>query len=149
MSYYWWFLVSLLLFIIEVLTPGFVVMWFGMGAFVVAILDLFGLHDIVWQASIFAIVSFLLVIFTRRIFMNFMNARTAGGELKSQVQSLIGKTGIVTLTIDNSQSQGRILIEGQDWSARSQSGDIIQIEEKVNVVSVESAKLLVIKENSH
>ena len=145
MNYYLWFLIALILFIFEILTPGFVVMWFGIGAFAVAILDLIGIHDIIIQGIVFAIVSLILVIYTRKIFVNFMNSKNQNINLKSQVESLVGKTGLVTLDINNSESKGRVFIEGQDWSARSENNELINQGEKVVILRLESAKLIVKK----
>ena len=46
-------------------------------------------------------------------------AHRKSNNLKTNVDGLFGKIGKVTVTIDNSKNQGRIIVEGDDWKAES------------------------------
>lgn len=72
------------------------------------------------------------------------------GDLKTNVDALVGKIGRVTVTIDNAQDQGRIAIEGDDWKAMSENNEIINAGERVQIVKVDSTIVtvkLINKEN--
>lgn len=145
MEFYWWFAVALIFFILEIATPGFVLLWFGVGALVSGLLDLFGIHNTWTQTLVFVIVSIVLVTLSRTIFKNLFMRSSPGASLKTNMDAMIDKVGVVTETIDNELSAGRILIEGQDWSARSADNMILEASSKVKITSFEGAKLIVKK----
>ena len=73
-----------------------------------------------------------------------------GGDLKTNVHSLVGKIGKVIVTIDNSQSQGRVIVEGDDWKAETENDEILNAGERVEILKVDSTILtvkLIKKEN--
>ena len=72
------------------------------------------------------------------------------GDLKTNVHALVGKIGKVTVTIDNSQNQGRITVEGDDWKAETENNEILNAGERVEIIKVDSTILkvkLIRKEN--
>jgi membrane protein implicated in regulation of membrane protease activity len=145
MNAFWWFIAALALFALEIIVPGFVIMWFGVGALAAALLDLLGVHDLIWQVIVFAIVSLIGVGMSRTLFKNFFMRRSPGSKLKTNADALIDKNGVVTEQIDNSLSKGRIYVEGQDWSARSENGEIIEPDTKVRIIKYEGVRLYVEK----
>ena len=144
MDYYWWFIIGFVLLIVEIITPGFVIMWFGIGAFIAGILDLAGLNNLLFQVIIFSVSSIIFVTLSRTFFRNVF-VHSPGNKLKSQVESLVGKTGVVTTEINNDISQGRVLVEGQDWSAQTNGNEILPTGNKVIITKYQSAKLFVDK----
>jgi membrane protein implicated in regulation of membrane protease activity len=145
MEYYWWLVIAIAFFILEILTPGFVIMWFGVGALVASLLDLTGIHNLYVQVIVFAIVSILLVYSSRTIFKNFFIKNSPGNDIKTNVDALIGKIGIVYEDIDNHQSTGRIMVLSQDWLARTADDSLITKNEKVKVIKTDGIKLIVEK----
>jgi membrane protein implicated in regulation of membrane protease activity len=146
MEYYWWFILALVLSAIEIITPGFVILWFGIAAGIVGVLDLFGIHNLNLQVIIFVILSLILVTLSRTFFKNVFK-RSPGIQYKTNMDVMSGKTGLVTSKIDNNISEGRVTVDGQDWSARSFNDSIIEKDVLVNVVGYEGAKLIVSKNN--
>ena len=142
-SWWLWLIAAMVLFIIEIATSGFVVMWFGVGALVACALDLVGVHNVYVQVIVFGIVSFVLVALSRTIFKNVFMRSSPGSKIKTNIEVMIGKTGVVTTRIDNSLSQGRVLVEGQDWSARAIDNSIIEPETKVKIIRTEGIKFIV------
>jgi membrane protein implicated in regulation of membrane protease activity len=142
-SWWLWLIAALVLFMLEIATSGFVVMWFGVGALTACVLDLMGIHDVYIQVIVFAIVSLVLVTLTRTIFKNIFMRASPGSKIKTNTDVMIGKTGVVTQQIDNDLSQGRILVEGQDWSARSVDNSIISADAKARIIRIEGIKLIV------
>lgn len=145
MAYYWWLIAALVFFAVEILTPGFVICWFGVGALVAGICQYLGVDSPIAQVLIFSSVSIILVALSRTIFKNFFIKKSPGNELKSFVDSLVGASGVITEEVNNELSSGRILVSGQDWSARSADNSIIPKNTIVKVVSFEGAKLYVQK----
>jgi membrane protein implicated in regulation of membrane protease activity len=142
-QWFWWLVLALILFLLEIVTTGFVIMWFGVGAIVAAIFQLFGVENIYVLVLIFGIVSIILVIMSRTIFKNIFMRNSPGNNLKSNTETMPEKTGIVTETINNGISQGRVLVEYQDWSARSEDGSIIEKGMPIKVIRIEGVKLIV------
>jgi membrane protein implicated in regulation of membrane protease activity len=142
MDYYYWFIAALVLSLIEILTPGFVILWFGVSAAIVAVLDLLGLHDTFLQVLIWVILSLLMVVMSRTFFKTIF-VKSPGENYKTNVDVLIGKTAIVTEQIDNVKGAGRIKVEGQDWAARSEDNSIIPEGKTVEIIKYEGIKMFV------
>jgi len=60
-------------------------------------------------------------------------------------RALIGKVAKVIQPIDNLQSQGRVMVEDMDWSARSENGEPIDVGEEVLIKEIQGVKLIVEK----
>lgn len=58
-----------------------------------------------------------------------------------------GKVGEVTADINNVLATGTVKIDGMDWTARTDNGEIIEAGEYVKVLRVEVSKLLSKKRN--
>ena len=95
----------------------------------------------VWaQIVAFFVVSIVLLIFTRPFLTKFLKV---GGE-KTNVDSLIGQTARVIVDINNNDSIGYALVEGQEWTARAENdNDIIPKDTLVEIVGVSGVKLIV------
>lgn len=143
MDYYIWFIAALVFFILEIVTPGFVLMWFGVGALVSGLLELAGVHNATVQVVVFVLVSILLVTLSRTIFKNFFMRASPGSGLKTNMDALVGKVGVVTERIDNELSNGRVLVEGQDWLARAADNAPIDPGARVRITRFEGARLTV------
>ncbi|MCX6153327.1 MAG: NfeD family protein [Candidatus Kapabacteria bacterium] len=145
MEYYWWFIASFIFVILEIITPGFFFLWFGIGAITTGLLDLLGFNSLIPQIIVFVVISLALVAMSRTIFKNIFIKKSPGKEIITNVNVLLGKQGIVTTTINNDKSEGRILVEGQDWSARSANNDIIEQNMNVIILRFEGIKAIVEK----
>lgn len=143
MEYYWWFAIALGFFIVEIMTPGFVLMWFGVGAIIAGLLDLLGIHDMFIQVIVFGITSIILVALSQTIFKNVLMRRSPGETLKTNMDAMIGKVGKVSEDINNEMSAGRVVVEGQDWLARSENDQRIAAGTRVKIVRFEGARLIV------
>ncbi len=136
-----WLIAAAVLAGLEVLTQGLTTIWFAGGALVAAIFCGLGAPLLV-QILVFGAVSIALLILTRPLALRYLNSRT----IKTNVESLIGKTCIVIQSIDNLSAKGQVSVNGQTWTARS-TEDSVQIAEgsKAEIVSVQGVKLLVKK----
>ena len=63
--------------------------------------------------------------------------------IKTNVDSVIGQTGLVTADIDNVTAQGQVKLGAMEWSARSTSGEAIPAGTLVKVDKIEGVKVFV------
>lgn len=143
MAYYYWLILALILFAMEIIVPGFVILWFGVGALAAMLLELLGVHNMIIQVVAFSVVSLVFVAASRTIFKKYFLKESPGNSIKTNMDVLIGKVAVVTEEIDNTVSKGRIIIEGQDWPARSADGNIISTSTKVSILRTDGNKLIV------
>lgn len=109
-----WFVIAGLLFIAEMLTVTFYLLWLGIGAVVGGLIALFVPNSLLLQVVIASIVSLVLTIFTKRISKNFREAKG----YTDAVDQLVGKKGIIVQTITN-EANGIVKIDGDMWTAVS------------------------------
>ena len=133
-----WLVILAVLVVIEIITLGLTTIWFAGGALVALVVSLLG--GPVWlQILLFLIVSVVLLIFTRPLGVRDMNKN----QQKTNVDSIPGKTGVVTEAIDNLKAEGQVMVDGTPWTARSKNGDKIEEGKVVKVLAVEGVKLIV------
>ena len=111
-----WILISGLFVIIEMMTVGFLVFWFAVGALFAMVFSLF-VENIIAQTTIFIISSTILILLTRPLVEKF----TKKDIIKTNAYSIIGKKAIVTKDIDAKNNSGQITINGEIWSAKGKT----------------------------
>lgn len=134
-----WLSILVVLLIIEAATMGLTTIWFAGGALFAFLAALLGAP--IWiQVALFVVISLVLLIFTRPAAVRLMNRP----KTQTNVDSIPGKTGIVTEEIDNLAAKGRVHVDGMEWSARAQHAeDKIPRGEEVTALRVEGVKLIV------
>lgn len=134
-----WLLVLIVSVIGELMTMGLTSIWFAGGALVAIVLALIHVPFSI-QIIIFGIVSAVLIIFTRPIAIKYFNK----DRVRTNVESLVGRQGIVISEIDNLQNIGQITVNGQEWSARTVDSEIkLPVGAVVEIVSISGVKLMV------
>lgn len=140
-----WLYLGVILMILEVFTPGFVLACIGIGAFL---------------ASVFAALNFSvevqLLFFTVGTLLSFFGIRPfvlkylykSKKVTKTNADSLIGRTGLVTEKINLLEEKGRIRIDGDNWRAQSNNNVEINTGETVEVVAINSTIMIVQKINN-
>ncbi len=137
MDYLWyvWFVLAAIFIVAEMFTAGFVLLWFGIGAGVAGLLALTGVIGLPFQIFIFLSVSVLLTIASRTIFEKFFLRDSPGRELKTGVEALPGRVGVVVETSSGPTHEGAVRVQGATWRAfpidadeRLQAGDQVLIE---------------------
>ncbi len=113
-----WFIAGLAMILLEFVAPGVVIVFFGIGAWVVAMAMWIGLIDSVpAQCLTFAISSLLLLFVLRRYVTTwFVGGSSNGGE--SIEDEFIGKTVRVVHVISGGEDIGKVEFKGAEWSAR-------------------------------
>lgn len=125
---------------IEAVTMALTTIWFAGGALAALCLALLGAGKYI-QMGAFFLVSLLLLIFTRPFALKYVNQRTE----KTNVEGIVGKTARVTAAINNDLAEGTAVVAGQEWTARSADGSIIEAGTMVSVEAVSGVKLMVKK----
>ena len=134
-----WLIITVILIVVEIITLGLTSIWFAGGAFVAGLISLTGVHWLV-QLLVFAVVSTLLFVFTRPFAAKHLMKNVE----KTNVDSLIGQTGLVTQDIDNLNAKGQVKVRGQIWTARSISDEVKLHEgQKVSIESISGVKVIV------
>ncbi|MBP3469428.1 MAG: NfeD family protein [Lachnospiraceae bacterium] len=134
-----WLVIFVVFLGIEIATLGLTTIWFAGGALLAMLVAAIGLPVYV-QIPVFLIVSVVLLLFTRPLAMKYFNKE----RIRTNAESLVGETAVVTETINNIKGMGKAVINGQEWTARS-STDAVEIEKetKAVIVAIEGVKLIV------
>ena len=136
-----WLLLAGICVIIESFTLGFFVFWFAIGALFALIVSLFT-TNIVIQSVVFVVTSTLLLLLTKPLIKSFVKMPKAKA---TNVYGLINKEGLVLEDIDSLNSTGKVKVNGELWSAVSDTN--IPKDSKIKVLSIDGVKLKVQKIN--
>jgi len=135
-----WIYAGIILLILEVFTPGFVVACFGISALITSVFAYFD-ASISIQLLVFSISTLIAFIGIRPYALKHLYK--AEGDVKTNADSIIGMKGIVKETINSDINNGRVMIYGENWKARSIDRSIIKKGDTVEVVDMESTVLIV------
>lgn len=135
-----WLLAVVVFIAIEAVTYQLVSIWFAGGciASLIAVLinpDL----SITVQMAICVAASAILLIATRPVVKKTINQKA----VPTNVDALIGKTAVVTETIDNIAASGAATLDGKEWTARSADNSVIEKDSRVTVERIDGIKLIV------
>lgn len=108
-----WLIIAGICLIIEIMTVGFLIFWFAIGALLAMVVSFFT-NNVIIQTSVFVISSTILIFATKPFVKKFANNKNA---IQTNVYSTVGKIGIVTKDIDSLQSLGQVKVGGEIWSA--------------------------------
>jgi len=109
-----WFILGVLLLILETVLPGVHLLWFGLAAFVVGGLTLATDISWPWQLVAFGVISVLTVFWVRR----FYGAGAADSDLPDlniRGQQYIGRSLVVEQAIQN--GRGKVRVGDSLWAA--------------------------------
>jgi membrane protein implicated in regulation of membrane protease activity len=139
-----WAVLGLGLIVAEIFTPGFVLLWFGVGALAAALAAVVGLGLPV-QFLVFCAVSVALTLASRTIFSRyFVLAEEEGGVLKSGVDALPGKVGTVVSSSAGALQEGAVKVFGSTWTAYPAEGEgPLEAGDRVVVESIRGASIYV------
>jgi membrane protein implicated in regulation of membrane protease activity len=146
-----WIVSAVLLLVAELFAPGFWLASVAIGCLAAGIagllpIGLFG-QTLVFAAATVGSLFGLRPVLVRRL----LHAR--GMEVRTNVEALVGKTGVVTKAFDPVTRQGRVQVEGEDWrGALLEGGPVggaagaLPPGTRVVVVQVDGSTLIVDKE---
>lgn len=133
-----WFGIGFVFFLLEFILPGFILFFFGLGAWIVAILTLFTEISINIQLLIFLASSFLSVL----LFRKWLKDKLGNTKRMPQVleNEFVGRIAIVETPIGPGLN-GRVNFKGTSWDASSE--DTIAAGENVTIIETRSILLIV------
>lgn len=121
-----WFLVGLVLLIMEFTLPGLIIFFFGVGAWIVAIVCFFNSYvygSINAQLIIFIISSVLSLLILRKWVKGvFMGHSGAKQDLREDLKDFVGERATVIQAI-TPKAGGKVEFHGTNWEANA-DGDI-------------------------
>jgi membrane protein implicated in regulation of membrane protease activity len=124
----------------EILTAGFFLAPFAVGAFGAMLADLAGGGGVV-QVIVFAALTLASFALVRPIAKRHMYTPPA---IRTGTAALIGRSGIVLERIANDEGVGSVRIDGEVWTARAYDEQlVIDAGAKVEVVEIRGATALV------
>lgn len=122
----------------EAVTVGLVSAWFAVGALAGMFATALGAG--LWlQIAVFLGVSALTLALFKPLSSKFLKPRLSA----TNADRVIGAAALVTETIDNTQAQGQVRVNGQIWSARSAQDVVIPSGQDVKVLRIEGVKVIV------
>ena len=139
MNVWWmWIVLGVLLTAIELLTPGgFFIIFFGVAALVVGLLDLTGVIERPWvEWLLFSV----LAIVALRVFRKPLLSRLRKHERTGEVDSLIGETAIAAAPMGPGE-HGRVELRGTLWNGRNVGTSTIAAAQRCRVVAVAGLQL--------
>ena len=108
-----WFLLGLVLLLLELVIPGFVVIFFGIGAWITAFVCLVADPGLNLQIIIFTLSSLMTLIFLRRLMRN----KFFKGEIltpQDMDEEFIGKQAVALSDISKGE-RGKLEFKGSQW----------------------------------
>ncbi|MGD9495667.1 MAG: NfeD family protein [Armatimonadota bacterium] len=136
-TYGLWIIAGIIALIIDLLSATLFMLWVGGGCFVAALVSAL-LPGVAWAPwAAFAVSTSILLYLGRPLARRLQDQKL----IPSNVDSMVGRAGIVLETIDPMRNTGRVRIDSDEWRARAD--ERIEPGERVCVLGVEGTTLVV------
>ena len=112
---WWWLTAGVVLGIMELLAPGFFLVWMGAAAAATGIVVALVPMPLPYQLGIFAILAFAAV-FAGRLYYSRRHVPSSDPNLNARAARLIGQIVVVESAIEN--GKGRVKVGDGVWNAR-------------------------------
>lgn len=133
----WLALIAIFL-IAEAATVTMISLWFAAGSLAALVVNL--LSGTFWlQVTAFLVVSAILLTLLRPLVRKYVTPKLH----RTNVDAVIGSTGLVTVAIDNVTATGQVKLGAMYWTARSSSGDPIDEGTLIRADRIEGVKVYV------
>lgn len=139
-----WFLAAIALLVSEMFTAGFWLACLAVGATVAGLLGLVPGMGFIAQGIAFALSSVVSMVGLRPKLMHYFQLGP-GSELRTGVDALLGKTGMVTERIGPGRP-GRVKVDGEDWRGAATDATVLEPGTQVTIIQVDGTTLVVEKE---
>ena len=133
-----WLAAMVVFILAEAATVSLVSIWFAAGALAAIVVALLG-GSVTIQVTVFLAVAILLLANLRGIVRKFFTPQL----VRTNVDSVIGRVGVVTTPVNKVAALGRVEISGMEWSARSTPGEPLPEGAQVRVDRIEGVKVFV------
>lgn len=138
-----WMFAAIVFFILEIFAPSFFMACIGIGCVAGSFTALLGGGTIA-QLLFFSLATLASFVGVRPLMKKYFYSKMAKN-VRTNVDSLVGRTARVSERIDNAAGGGRVVVDGDDWKAISSDSSPIEKGEQVEIVKVDSIILTVKK----
>lgn len=138
-----WYLAGVILMLLELVVPGAIIVWFGLGALATGLItELCG--GLFWpiQFVLFSALSILSLLCGRRLIKQAAPAKTA--TLNQRLQRNLGRQAKLKTAIEN--GTGRIRLDDTYWTVK---GPDLPVGTIVEIVGVEGSTMVVAKADTN
>ena len=132
-----WFIVFIVLLLLELITANLITIWFSIGALAAFITSTITDNAMV-QVIVFIIVSSISLLLTRKVVDKIRKRKI----VPTNLDRVVGKVGVVTRDITQND-YGEVKVNGSIWTALSKKE--IKKDSQVKVLKIEGVKLIVEK----
>ena len=133
-----WLLLMVVFLAAEASTVTLISLWFAAGSLCAMIVCLLG--GALWlRLTVFLAVSAVLLTALRPLVRKYITPKLTA----TNVDSVIGSTGLVSVAIDNVTASGQVKLGAMEWTARSTDGSPIPEGTRVRVDRIEGVKIFV------
>lgn len=132
-----WFVIFLVLLLIELATTNLVTIWFALGS-LGAMITSFITSSVTIQIVVFIIISVVSLLITKKAVKKLRTRKI----IPTNLDRVVGKTGVVTKDI-STNVYGEVKVEGGTWTATSK--EKIKKDSQVKVLKIDGVKLVVEK----
>ena len=136
-THWFWLSLGLILGVAEMVAPGFFLMWLGLAALIVGILDYFLPITLAYQVAMFATLS-VLTVFAGKKFLQKNPIESDDANLNDRSARMTGE--IVTVVEPIANGHGRVKVGDSVWNARGMDA---AMGASVRVIGSDGAVLLV------
>ena len=135
-----WLVVTAICLLVEFITPSALVsIWFVVGGIVALLLSLFNCMTMI-QIIVFVVVSIASIIILRPIATRYVQVN----KVATNADRIIGEEAVVLKAISKDE-WGQVKVFGSVWSAISVDEMFIDKNERVKIIAIDGAKLIVKK----
>jgi len=134
-----WLITAGFFLILEIISVGFLIFWFSIGA-LLAMISSFFINSIVAQTTIFLISSVILLFVTRPFVAKITQKDKT---VKTNVYSIEGKIAKVIQDVDPIEGLGQIKVNGEVWSAKSYNDTFISKDTEVIIEKIDGVKAII------
>lgn len=134
-----WFIIGLIMILLEFALPGVIILFFGIGAWITAFLTWVLNIGINGQLFIFIVSSLVLLISLRRWVKNIFFGQIESSQKPGEnLEDLLGENAVVTQPIK--AGSGKVRFRGTDWKARAdqqiEKGRVVRIIDKKSITLI-------------
>ena len=137
-----WFIIGLVFMLAELAIPGFVVIFFGIGAWITALCAALGLVDSFnAQVAVFLVSSILTLVLFRKQGKKYFKGRVSGiAGAEDALDNLRGQKAVALSDLVPKALGGKVEFNGTVWEAESEmrisKGTTVEIVERKNLVLI-------------
>jgi membrane protein implicated in regulation of membrane protease activity len=135
-----WMLAAVVFFILEMFTPSFFMACIAIGCAAGGLSALLG-GSAVAQLLLFSLATLVAFVGVRPFALRYLYGKSE--HVRTNVDSLTGRRARVSERIDPSTGQGRVVVDGDDWKAVAEGNAVVEKDEQVEIVRVDSVVLIV------